>query len=118
MTETAGRTSWRQLLHFFTGDRHREGAALAATVKETLDPDHERPLSPMEDARIERAAERAVVEAHGDAAAIESDAVPESPAGDSTRVAPTSSDVAKPSDVAEPSDVAKPSDAVEADVHG
>jgi hypothetical protein len=33
MTETTLKASWRQLLHFVTGDRRREGAALANTAE-------------------------------------------------------------------------------------
>jgi hypothetical protein len=103
-TTKTTKTSWRQLLHFLTGDRHREGAALAETVKATLHPDPEQPASPVEIARIEQAAEQAVVEAHGDSVVADSDsdgAEPELSTADGDELPAASSDVAKPSDVLE-----------------
>jgi hypothetical protein len=56
-----GRTStWRQALHFLTGDRKKEGAALADAVAETTGHPHEH------DEHTRALAEDAVQEAHGD----------------------------------------------------
>ncbi len=93
--------SWRQRLHFLTGDRRGEAHAVAAVVADTLHPDPERPVTPSELQVIEASAMRAVEEAHSEAGTA---------AGSSS---PTTSDLASPSDVAtevaiEGADVASP----------
>lgn len=80
--------SWKQRLHFLTGDRRGEAHAVAAVVAGTLHPDPERPVTPSELQEIEASALRAVEEAHSE---TESTVTPSSP---------TTTDLASPSDVA------------------
>ena len=73
MTTELRRPSWRQRLHFLTGDRRKEASALAVAAAEIVDHDATIPNSVKQ--HLDAAADTVVSRAHGDSGVAESDSV-------------------------------------------